>query len=120
MRTFNVTRMRSSSSLWQPPVDIYESDAELIVFVDVAGIAPERIKLMAEAEMLTITGERKCEITGVTHVHRLEIEYGQFACRIPLPLPIDVDHTRSEIKDGVLVVRLPIVRRQGSVEINFK
>ncbi len=120
MRTLNVTRMRSSASLWQPPVDIYESDDELIVFVDVAGIDPEKIRLMAEPEMLTISGERKCEISGVTHVHRLEIEYGQFACRIPLPLHVDVDRTRSEISNGFLVVRLPIVRRQGSVEINFR
>lgn len=119
MRTLSVSRMKSSScSLWQPPVDIYESENELIVFVEVAGIAPEQIKLMAEAEVLTISGERKCEISGVTHVHRLEIEYGHFACRIPLPLPIDVDRTHSEISNGFLVVRAPLVRHQGSVAIN--
>ena len=121
MRTLSVSRMKSSScSLWQPPVDLYESDAELIAFVEVAGIEPEKIKVMAESQLLTISGERKCEIAGIIHVHQLEIEYGHFACRIPLPQPINVDKTRSEIKNGFLVVRMPIVRQQGSVEINFR
>ena len=120
MRTLSAGRMKSSScSLWQPPVDMYESEAELIVFVEVAGIAPEKIKVMAEAQVLTISGERKCEITGINHVHRLEIEYGHFACRIPLPLTIDVDATKSEINNGFLLVRMPIVRHQGTVKINL-
>lgn len=121
MRTLSASRMRSSScSLWQPPVDMYESDTELIVFAEVAGIDPEGIKVLAEAHALTIQGERRCELTGINHVHQLEIEYGQFACRIPLPLPIDVNKTSSEINNGFLTVRMPIVRQQGTVKINFK
>lgn len=121
MRTLSVSRMKTSScSLWQPPVDIYESETDLIVFVEVAGIEPEMIKVMAETNMLTISGERKCEINGIIHVHRLEVEYGHFACRIPLPLSVNVDLTRSEIKNGFLIVRMPIVRHHGSVEINVR
>lgn len=110
----------SSCSLWQPPVDIYESDTELIVFAEVAGIEPEKVKVMAEMTMLTISGERKCELSGINHVHRLEVEYGHFACRVPLPLSVDVDKIRSEIKNGFLVVRMPIIRHQGTVEINVR
>jgi HSP20 family protein len=110
----------SSCSLWQPPVDVYETDSELIVFVEVPGIAPEQIKVMAESTMLTISGSRKCEIQGINHVHQLEIEYGYFACRIPLPLMINVDGTRSTIENGFLTVRMPIVRQQGTVEINLR
>lgn len=121
MRTLSVSRMKTSScSLWQPPVDIYESETDLIVFAEVAGIEPEMIKVMAETNMLTISGERKCEINGIIHVHRLEVEYGHFACRIPLPLSVNVDLTRSEIKNGFLIVRMPIVRHHGSVEINVR
>lgn len=121
MRTLSVTRMKTSScSLWQPPIDIYESETELIVFAEVAGIEPEKIKVMAEVNFLTISGERKCELQGINHVHRLEVEYGHFACRVPLPLPVDVDKTRSEIKNGFLIVRMPIVRHQGTVEINMR
>ncbi len=121
MRTLSVGRMKSAScSLWQPPVDMYESDTELIVFVEVAGIDPDKIKVMAEAQALTISGERKCEITGINHVHQLEIEYGHFACRIPLPMLINVNETRSEIKNGFLIVRMPIIRHKGTVEINLK
>jgi len=121
MRTMNAGRMKSSScSLWQPPIDMYESDTELFVFAEVAGIDPEKIKVMAESSLLTISGERKCELAGIIHVHQLEIEYGFFACRIPLPLTINVDETHSTINNGFLTVRMPIIRQQGTVEINFK
>ena len=121
MRTLSVNRMKSTSCcLWQPPVDIYESDDELIAVVEVPGIAPERIKIMAESDLLTISGERKCELTHISHVHRLEVEYGYFACRIPLPLTIDVDKTRSSIVNGLLTIRMPIIRQQGTIEINLR
>ena len=121
MRTLSAGRMATSScSLWQPPVDVYESDTELIVFVEVPGIEQERIKVLAEPNLLTISGERRCQLTGINHVHRLEIEYGYFACRIPLPLMINVDETHSTIENGFLTIRMPIIRQQGTVKINLK
>lgn len=118
MRTLSVGRMKGSScSLWQPPVDMYQSETELIVCVEVAGIAPQKIKVMAESQALTISGERKCAITGINHVHRLEIEYGRFACHLPLPVSIDVEGTRSEINNGFLLIRMPIIRHQGAVAL---
>lgn len=113
--------MRSSSfSLWDPPVDLYESDAELTVFMDVAGIDTSMLRIVAEPKVLRVSGERRCVIEGITCVHQLEIEYGRFERIIQLPKNIDVSATVSESKNGFLVVKMPLLKIQGKVAINVK
>ena len=121
MRSLAATKMRSSSfSLWDPPVDLYESDTELTVFMDVAGIHSNKLRIVAEPKVLKISGERRCEIKGITCVHQLEIEYGRFERLIELPKAVDVSKTTSESKNGFLVVKMPLLKFQGKVEINVK
>ena len=118
MRRMVVTRMSSSSfSLWEPPVDLYESDAELIVFMEAAGIVADQIRIMVEPGMLTIKGERKCPVDGISTVHQLEIEYGLFARQLPLPKAIDTSRVTSECRQGFLIVRMPLRKVQNTVEV---
>ncbi len=116
-----VARVSSSSySLWQPPVDLYESDSELIAFMETAGIAAARIQIVVEPEMLIIRGERKCPATDILTVHQLEIEYGCFARQMPLPKAVDPERVISAYHGGFLVVRMPLRRIQHTVEVFVK
>jgi len=121
MRKMVVTRMTSSSfSLWEPPLDLYESDSELIVFMEAAGIAAEQMKIMVEPRMLTVKGERICPMAGISTVHQLEIEYGRFARKLPLPKAIDTNRVTSECRLGFLIVRMPLLEIQNTVEVFVK
>ena len=121
MQSLRVSTSRKSSfSLWDPPVDIYESETELTVFMDVAGMNSNEIRITAEPKQLTVKGKRECPIAEVTCVHQLEIEYGNFESNIVLPKPIDVKKTISESKNGFLVIKMPLLKIQGTVEIKDK
>ncbi len=121
MRKMVVSRVSSSAfSLWEPYVDLYESDSELIIFMEAAGIAAEDIKILVEPRMLTIKGERKCPVEGISTVHQLEIEYGRFARQLPLPKAIDTSMVTSECRQGFLIVRMPLREAQNTVEIFVK
>ena len=119
MRSTLVARMSSSSfSLWEPQVDLYESENALIIFMEVAGIDPEKIKVIVELKTLIIRGERKCPVSGISCVHQLEIEYGHFERRIDLPKTIEVSATSSKIKKGMLRVHMPLYAvKQGRVDV---
>ncbi len=120
LRNITVTRMGSSSfSFWEPPLDLYETLDQLIVIMDLAGIAPDKVNLTAEPKVLTIKGERKCEIDGISCVHQLEIEYGRFERKLLLPKSVDVGKITSVCKNGFLCVNMPILSKSGSVEINL-
>jgi HSP20 family protein len=121
MRRTVLTRISSSSySLWQPPVDIYESADELTAFMDAAGIAAGQIQVDVEPKMLTIKGERKCPAADILTVHQLEIEYGRFARQLPLPRAVDPRRVSSAFQQGFLVVRMPLLRIQNTVEVFVK
>ena len=97
-----------SFDLWAPPCDIYETDNELVVQVELPGVKKEDVKVSIENNVLTISGERKFEEeTKRENYRRAERSYGQFMRSFILPNTVDTDKVSAEFKDGVLRVGLP-------------
>ena len=108
LRNMSFTRMvKVESGLWQPPVDIYESDEEITVYCDLAGVMKDSLELLVEEHQLHISGRRQLPKTQtVVCIHQLEIELGAFARTVALPVIIDVEQVSSSYFDGILVVSL--------------
>jgi len=108
LRNMSLTRMvRIEQDCRQPPVDIYESDEEIILYCDLAGVLKESLELLVEEHQVHIRGRRQLpgKQTFVC-VHQLEIELGAFARTVALPIMIDVKEVSSVSIDGILVVSL--------------
>ncbi|MGD8255486.1 MAG: Hsp20/alpha crystallin family protein [Syntrophobacterales bacterium] len=93
---------------WRPSLDLYETDDELTLLVDVSGIKPQDVEVVVEHEVVRISGNR-CRPLGekVSRVHHMEIDFGPFSQAIRLPIPVDPDGSSSTYRDGFLVVHLP-------------
>lgn len=109
MRNMAVPRMVPlQSGAWVLAADIYETEKEIILCMDVMGIAPESLDLFVEQRTVTISGERNFPISEpIICVHHLEIERGRFERTIQLPLEIDPSAVTSECRNGFLLLRLP-------------
>lgn len=71
---------------WEPPVDVVEIAAEIVVTVALPGVAPERIELQFDNGGLAIRADRPSPVRArTTVIRRLEIPYGRFERRIALP-----------------------------------
>ena len=72
--------------VWEPPVDIFETDRELVIEVALPGVEPEQLALLIDGGTLVVAGERRlpAESRGAM-VRRLELPYGRFERRIDLP-----------------------------------
>lgn len=71
---------------WEPPVDIYEGDGELLIEIALPGVAPERLRVDLSGEQLVVQAERR--LPHRRHgaaIRRLEIPYGVFERRLALP-----------------------------------
>ncbi|TBV83309.1 MAG: Hsp20/alpha crystallin family protein [Desulfobulbaceae bacterium] len=105
---------------WSVPTDIYETDQNFVVHMELAGINPDSIRVVAEESRLTVSGERSYRLPHqVRRVHQLEIERGYFEKQISLPWPIDVAAAETEHHHGFLVIILPKRRRLASLPISF-
>jgi HSP20 family protein len=102
------TTGETSFADFMPPVDIEETDADLLVKADLPDVKKEAIKVHVQDGVLTIEGERRLEKDQKgRRFHKLEREYGRFVRRFALPTEVDADKVRAEFKDGVLLVVLP-------------
>lgn len=72
---------------WEPPVDILETDRELLIFVALPGVDPDQVMAIIDDDgILTITGQRILppELQDAL-IRRLELPQGRFERRIALP-----------------------------------
>jgi len=83
---------------WEPPIDVFESERDLLIVVALPGVDSQDIEISSEADVLLVTGVRRLPAAARgTEIVRLEIPQGRFARRVRLPA------TRWELKRSTLV-----------------
>lgn len=71
---------------WQPPVDVIETELEVLVLVALPGVDPERVEAAIDGSDLVVAGSRVLPAELRTAViHRLELPQGRFERRVRLP-----------------------------------
>jgi HSP20 family protein len=94
---------------WVPPVDIYETEGELVLKAELPDLTREDIDVSVENNTLTIRGERKLDNDiKQENFHRVERAYGNFVRTFSLPPTVDTGRIGAEYKNGVLTVKLPM------------
>lgn len=93
---------------WKPLTDVFETDENIVVMVDIAGISINDVKLTLFNNILTIRGiRREHPRTEKRHYHKMEIDFGPFERRVELPARIDPDRAERRYLQGFLEIVLP-------------
>lgn len=94
--------------IWNPVVDISETEEEITVAAEVPGIRKEDIKITIQDNVLTLSGEKHQEKEEKhKQYHRVERSFGSFQRSFSLPSSVSADKVKAKYKDGILVVVLP-------------
>ncbi len=97
-----------STTAWNPSVDIFENDNEVIIKAELPGMNPKDMEVRLENNVLMLKGERRFEKEAKEeNYHRVEREYGSFSRSFTLPSAVDPEKVMAEYKDGILKVVLP-------------
>src|SRR5437870_9250357 len=97
-----------STTAWNPSVDIFENDNEVVLKAELPGMNAKDIEVRLENNVLMLKGERRFEKeTKEENYHRIEREYGTFSRSFALPTAVNGDKVIAEYKDGVLKIVLP-------------
>ncbi|HYU28640.1 MAG TPA: Hsp20/alpha crystallin family protein [Gemmatimonadales bacterium] len=96
-----------ASPKWKPRTDVFETDEELIVHMDIAGMRAEDFSVELDEGILKISGERTAmRQQGKRHYHSMEVQIGPFERRFRLPVIVDPASTRATYEQGFLEIRL--------------
>lgn len=97
--------------VWEPPVDLFESNCGLLIRAAVPDAADGDFTIRLEPAVLRLTGYRRLPIAArECFIHRLEMPYGRIERAIALPEGLFELDTHSYV-NGCLEIRL---RRKGS------
>lgn len=109
---FHATGWQVRSGVWNPPTDVYETEQNLIIKVEVAGMRDDDFEVAIEKNILMITGNRPDQNERRAY-HQMEIMYGKFEIAIRLPVHINVEAALAEYKDGILTITFPKMPQQN-------
>jgi HSP20 family molecular chaperone IbpA len=102
---------------YRPEVDVYrtEDPASLTVVVELPGVDPSEVKVIASPQALLIAGERR-RPKDYGQYQQLEIEYGPFQRQVTLAADVDPERATATYERGFLTIKLPIAPKPAPAE----
>jgi len=92
-----------------PVTDIYETEKEIVVKIEVPGVKKEDIKLEVKDGVFSLKAEHKLEKEKKREkkYHIIERSYSGFSRSFSLPVEVDETKVKAEYKSGILEVHIP-------------
>ena len=100
-----MARTEEGAAVFKPPVEILESDDEVLIRVSVPGVGAGDVHVFAAEDEVEVEGViRRTESGRVTCG---ELPYGAFRRSVQLPFPVEPDQGHVVLHGGVLRIALP-------------
>jgi HSP20 family protein len=112
---WQVPRFSGIRRSFRPQCDCYRTDdpPALHVVVDLSGVDPASVEVVASGRMLVVAGAReRPRVPGARYVV-MEIEHGPFQRRIDLGEEIDTERATARYERGLLTIFLPLAQQAG-------
>ena len=93
---------------WQPMVDIYDRDEEIVIKAELPGLEKKDITIDVKDRILTLKGERTYDNA-----------YGKFERSFTLPDGLDPEKIKADYKDGLLSVEIPKSEKEKPKQITI-
>lgn len=105
----------------QLAIDVFQTPEALVVESPIAGVNSDDLDINITSESVTIRGRRehRTDIKDADYFYQ-ECYWGRFSRSIILPQEIDPDKAEAGIKNGVLTIILPKVKRQKTKKLKVK
>jgi len=93
-------------STWSPPTDVYETDDNCVIKLEIAGMKDEDFEVAFENNILMISGNRP-DLNERRAYHQMEIRFGKFEIAVEMPVQVNMEKATAGYQDGFLVIVLP-------------
>lgn len=96
----------AGSHCWCPPTDVYETDDQITVRVEAAGMKKGEFFITLDKQLLLIEGRRP-SLSENGAYHQMEIGFGEFRNGVELSSPVITEQVTAVYEDGFLELTLP-------------
>jgi len=113
----------------QLDVDVFQTEDIIVIYAHAAGaeLSDIHVSIEGDADIVLIEGKRmrpehlafpKKKPEGAFFTE--ECTWGDFYRRIILPESVDIDHAEAKVKNGVLVLTLPLLKEEEKDKVKLK
>lgn len=103
---------------WTPPVDLLETADAYVIVAELPGVVRSDLTISLHDDgRLTVAGVRRER--AAEEYHRVERGHGSFSRTFHLPVPVDGDSIKADLRDGVLTVTCPKAPEGGGRRIHI-
>ena len=96
-----------SAQAWTPPLDVWETDDDLVYAFDMPGIPEDKIAVEIEDDTLTVSGSReRAEKVEDERFFRYERRFGDFTRSVALPQGCGAGDAQAHYANGTLEVHV--------------
>jgi HSP20 family protein len=122
---WQVPRFSGMRRGFRPQCDCYRTDdpPTLHVVVELPGVDPGSVEVVATGKTLVVAGERDRPQVSGAHYLAMEIDYGSFQRRLELGDEVDPEHATATYDRGLLKLTLPLAERaaaRGTIPIKVE
>ena len=93
--------------IWVPPTDVFETEDQIVVQVEIAGVKHSDLAVNLQDRHLVISGTRSDHGPSQRAYHQMQVRFGDFATEVELSARIDESGIDATYADGFLRVVLP-------------
>ena len=102
--------------IWKPHMDIFETQSEIIIHAEIAGVKKEDLEIEIFDNAVKINGKRlEAQSTPNATYRLVEIQHGSFERTLRLPSKIDVENVKATYADGMLQIAMT----KSSTELKY-
>jgi HSP20 family protein len=113
-----------AEEIWAPNIDIFETEEELVVRVELAGVDQDDIHVTLSDQLLIIRGDRPDRWRNrIVRYHQIEMNFFAFERIIALPEECRCTTVNTSLLDGILIIALPkreTSKRQHRIAVTAK
>lgn len=112
---------RGVRALGTLPIDMYQTENEVIVKTALPGVKPEEVNITIGGNTLTIKGETEAkeEVKKKDYLCQ-ECHYSAFSRTVALPAGLKTDKAEASFEDGILTLTIPKAEEAKPKQIKIK
>jgi len=111
----------SLEAVWRPSIDIVESDEEIIIFAELAGVKKEEIEITYKNWLVRLRGIRRYPyFHSKKKFTQLEIQHGRFERLIKVGESINAEKMSVSLEEGILKIRVPFKEKRRVIRVEVE
>jgi HSP20 family protein len=90
-----------------PPINVFQHGHDFVAVIEMPGVTKENLEVHAKDGTIRLSGKKAIDYGDKVSLHRRERIAGTFDRTITLPVRIDPDGIKAEMRDGLLALFIP-------------